>query len=506
MVEMVRSAGRFRTPIRIVYSQRALQPALTSFGLHWTPAWRLAELIASGEVSAREVCAAFLERIGRLDAQVNSFVTVLGEQAMATATALDDAYARGERDGGSLRGIPFSAKDNLFTAGVRTTLGSKLFETMVPTTDAGSVRRLRDAGAVLLGKANLPEFSSWRRSRNVLFGETVNPWDHTRSAGASSGGSGAAVGAGLVPISIGTDDGGSIRLPAALCGVYGLFPSPGRVPLDNTVVLGSVSQAGPLCRDVRDAATFLDAMSSDDGAVSLVDELERGIAGARIAWVDEAEGDVVRDRRVADSARAAAEALSQAGAHVDAPNTAWVNAMGAVPPVTPDTSAQFPGRRIYDLPEFHRAIAQPGWEQLLSPYWSPQRLLPGSPPDADTLERIAASRRAVVGQFDELFAAHDLICTPTIDSLPAPAWDAWTVGYGPPGAGDAEVIAAYVKYTLRVNVAGCVAASVPTGFVDGLPVGLQIIGRPGDEATVLRASRALEQLRPWADARPPGFA
>jgi Asp-tRNA(Asn)/Glu-tRNA(Gln) amidotransferase A subunit family amidase len=467
--------------------------------LHWLPAWQLAEMVASCEVSAREVCSSFLDRIDRLDERVHSFVMVVPDQALAVAAALDERSARGER-AGLFQGVPYSAKDNLFTAGIPTTCGSRLLKTFVPATDAGSVQRLNKAGAVLVGKANLPEFSSWRRSRNLLVGETLNPWDVSRSAGASSGGSGAAVAAGLVPISIGTDDGGSVRLPAALCGVFGFLPSPGRVPLDHTVVIGSVSQAGPICRNVRDAALFLDAMSASD--TGFAGSIDQGVNGIRAAWIVRHEGSEVSDSRVVDVAHSAFTTLGEAGAQLDEPDVVWLNASQAMRPVTVQNSVEFPGLRPFDVPEFRRAAASPGWQKLLSPYLSEARLFPVGGPSPDDDAGQGASRKAVVGQFDELFARYDLLITPTIDALAAPASSDWVPGYGWPGASDAETITAYVKYTLRVNIAGCPAASVPCGFVDGMPVGLQVIGRQGQDDLVLRASRALESHRPWNEQKP----
>lgn len=476
--------------------------------IEWMPAWRLAELVAARRLSARELCSTFLGRIDRYDGRIHSFVTVTADRSLAEADAVDEDPAPSERHG-LFRGVPYSAKDNLCSRGIRTTCGSRLLETFVPEADAGSVSRMGAHGAILVGKANLPEFSSWRRSRNLVVGETLNPWDARRSSGASSGGSAAAVAAGLVPISIGTDDGGSIRLPAALCGVYGFLPSPGIVPLDGSIVIGSVSQAGPICRHVRDAAVFLDAMRSgsprspEDGFVA---RLDAGISGARAAWLAEHEGDEVRDRRVVDLAHTAALSLVEAGADVAEPEVAWVSTMGAMGPLSEESSARLPGLRPFDVPEFCSATQDPGWTDLLSPYLSAARLLPAPPLTAEALAFHEASRRSVVGQMRELLSVYDLVLTPTIDALAAPAVAEWDPGYGRPGDPEAATIAAYVKYTLRVNIAGCPAASVPCGFVDGLPVGLQIVGRPGADSLVLRASRALEGIRPWVAFKPPAFA
>jgi len=211
---------------------------------------------------------------------------------------------------------------------VRTTMASKLFEAHQPTEDATVIARLAGAGGVLLGKANLPEFSMWGRSGNLVSEECRNPWDVRRTCGGSSGGSGAAVAAGLVPISIGTDDGGSIRLPAALNGVFGLLPSPGRVPLDGVVIGGAISAAGPLTRDVRDAALFLEAMNPDEDFTS---RLDIGIAGIRMAWAAEVDGVSPNDMRVVTCARNAAFALGQAGATVEEAGIVLVDSMGAAP-------------------------------------------------------------------------------------------------------------------------------------------------------------------------------
>ena len=414
--------------------------------IHWMPARALAELVRSGQASAREVAPTFLERIDRLDPSVHSFVTVLPERALAVAAALDERFAHGDRSG-AFRGVPYSAKDNLFTAGVRSTSGSRLLGSFVPEEDAGSVRCIRNAGGVLIGKANLPEFSSWVRSRNLVAEECVNPWDLTRTAGASSGGSAAAVAAGLVPISIGTDDGGSIRLPAALNGVFGFFPSRGRVPLDNTVVIGSVSEAGPICRDVTDAAAF----SGRDGRGdrSVLAGLESGVSGSRAAWVVEHEGAAVTDERVAGTARKAAMLLGEAGVVVEEPAVVLLSAQRAMPPVTRENSSEIPGLRPFDLPAFQQAVDQPGWQDLLSPYISADRLCATKPPSAAEPRGQQECRRAVLQQMQELFSAYDYILTPTIDEVAPTVPDD---GRCPTdyGAVDRRVDRVVRKHTLRV--------------------------------------------------------
>lgn len=462
----------------------------------WIPGHRIAEGIRGGSLSASEVVENLLRRTAAIEPRIHSFITVSAEHARERATRID-ALPRSEKQG-NLLGAPFSAKDNILTAGVRTTMASRLLETFRPTSDAAVVSRLTAGGGVLLGKANLPEFSMWARSGNLVSEECRNPWDTRRTCGGSSGGSGAAVAAGLVPISIGTDDGGSIRLPAALNGVLGLMPSPGRVPLDGVVIGGSVSAAGPLTRDVRDAALFLDAMTPGEGYAR---GLDAGIAGLRIAWISEVEGIAVNDPRVVACARAGAVALARAaGTTVEEPGPPLVDSMGATP-LSP--FAEWPtygGLRPWHLPEIQRIVGEVGWEGRLAP-----NARPGGVSGMETLSPSEAGeqrRRRVVEQMDHLLARWDVLMTPTIDQIAPLIPDEWIYPYAPPEAGPGEAVRQYVKYTMRVNLAGCCAVSIPCGFVDGMPVGLQVIGRRGAELTVLRVARTFEQISPWAGARP----
>lgn len=467
-------------------------------GLNWVPGHQIAQAIRDRRLSAREVVETVLHRIAVIEPSIHSFITIAAEIARKQAAQID-ALPQPEKPG-ALLGVPFSAKDNILTAGVRTTAGSQLLETFQPGKDAALIGRLGAAGAVLLGKANLPEFSMWGRSGNLVAVECRNPWDLRRTCGGSSGGSGAAVAAGLVPISIGTDDGGSIRLPAALNGVVGLFPSPGRVPLDGVIIGGMVSAAGPLTRDVRDAALVLDAMTPDAG---FAQGMDAGIAGLRMAWISEVEGLATNDPRVVASARAGASVLAQAaGTALDEPAQPLVDALGAATAVlTPFPDATYGGLRPWHLPEIQRAIAEPGWEERLAPNARPDSV--SGAEDAPPSEEAKQVLRRVVEQMDGILARWDLLLTPTIDQIAPLISDDWIYPYAPPEAGTEQAIRQYVKYTLPVNIAGCCAVSIPCGFVDGMPVGLQVIGRRGAELTLLRVARTFEKIRPWAGARPP---
>lgn len=462
----------------------------------WQPAHVLADLVRAGTVSAGEVVETFLARVDRLDGDVHAFITIAMEQARATARDIHCPPARGN---GDLCGVPFSVKDNVLTAGVRTTLGSLLFRAYTPSAGAPAVDRLTACGAILLGKANVPEFSAYGRTVNRLGPECRNPWDLARTAGGSSGGSAAAVAAGLVPLSIGTDDGGSVRLPAALNGVFGFVPTPGIVSMDGVVVPAAVSGIGPLARDVRDAAIAVDLMDGAGGR-GLAATLDLGVAGLQVAWMGSHATLPVTDPRVVETSRRAAHALAEAGAHVDDLDVPLVPSTGCAL-VPDDGSGRHGGMHIHELEEFAAVTAAPDWATQLAPYTNMDALQRGfgQPSDASEAED---RRRAVIGQLLELFDTYDLVCTPTIDQIAPEPHDEWGYPYGPLDVSTADARAAYTKYTLRANLAGCPAASVPSGFVDGMPTGLHIIGRPGADALVLRASRALELRRSWSPHRP----
>jgi Asp-tRNA(Asn)/Glu-tRNA(Gln) amidotransferase A subunit family amidase len=464
--------------------------------LCWRPADEIADGVRRGAFSAREVTDAFLDRVEQLEPKLHAFITVAADHARAQASAID-ALPAAKRDA-LLLGVPFGTKDNVFTAGVRTTMGSRLFENHTPSTDALMIERLSAAGAVLLGKTNLPEFSMWGRSGNLVTPECRNPWDPRRTCGGSSGGSGAAVAAGMTPIAIGTDDGGSIRLPAALNGVFGLYPSPNQVPLEGCVIGGFVSAAGPLTRHVRDAALVLDAVKPGQ---DLAGSIDLGVSGLRMVWVAEHEDTAFNDPRVVEAARTAAFALEQAGARVEDPEFVLVETQGAAPLSPFPEQPSYGGVRPFELPETKKITAEPGWEKLLAPNARQSGIVGNEL--VEITEEMARRRRRVVDQIRGLHETYDVILTPTIDQVAPLIPGDWSYPYAPPGSPAMEAIRQYVKYTHRVNLAGCVAASVPCGFVDGMPAGLQVIGRPGAELTVLRVARALEQITPWADKRPP---
>src|SRR5258705_1911418 len=293
--------------------------------LGWLSALDLTRLIRGKEVSPVEVMTALLARIDAVNPALNAYCTVAAEEASDLASAAEIGVLTGE-ELGPLHGVPVSIKDLLFTRRMRTTAGSRLLADHVPEEDAVAVERLRASGAIILGKTNTPEFGHKGVTDNPLFGPTRNPWNPALTAGGSSGGAGAAVAAGLAPLALGTDGGGSIRIPASFCGIYGLKPSFGRVP-QNPGFPGweALSHTGRMPGTVRDAALMLDAIAGPDdrdrhslpaAGRSFREACEGGIAGLSVAWSPDL-GYARVDPEVADLCAAAAERFESFGGHVE---------------------------------------------------------------------------------------------------------------------------------------------------------------------------------------------
>jgi Asp-tRNA(Asn)/Glu-tRNA(Gln) amidotransferase A subunit family amidase len=459
----------------------------------------LAARIRGRELSPVEVVEAALARIDRIDPTVHSFITICPDQALAAARAAEQAVMRGHPLG-PLHGVPISVKDCVATAGIRTTFGSLLFEDHVPDADSESVTRLVGAGAIVVGKTNLPEFCSWGRSVNRLGPETVNPWDPTRTAGASSGGAAASVASRQLPIALASDGGGSVRLPAALNGVFGLFPTPGCVPGRGAMVLnGPRESQGPITMDVRDAALLLEVMATPP-RVDFTSTIDDGVRALRAAWVPVHAGEPPMESDVVDALRDAALVLAELGAIVEEPPVSLVDSWneGTARSVAPVDDSY--GVAIRDLPGLRAALEDPARRALLSPYIDPDQVL-GRTVAAASEESLVVARD-VRAQLLELLDRYDVVLTPTIDQIAPVLPGDWGYPYGPAGSTLSESRRAYTKYTLRVNASGCAAASIPAGFVAGMPVGLQVVGRPGAEATILRVARAFEMARPWRDVAP----
>jgi aspartyl-tRNA(Asn)/glutamyl-tRNA(Gln) amidotransferase subunit A len=466
--------------------------------LGWLSALDLARLIRGKEVSPVEVMSALLARIEALNPRLNAYCTVAAEEASDLATAAEIGMLTGE-ELGPLHGLPVSIKDLLFTRRMRTTAGSQVLVDHVPEEDAVAVERLRGAGAIIVGKTNTPEFGHKGITDSPLFGPTRNPWNPALTAGGSSGGAGAAVAAGLGPLAVGTDGGGSIRIPASFCGIYGLKPSFGRVPSGPGLPgWETLSHTGPMTRTVRDAALMLDVLAGPDdrdrhslpadGGGSYLAACDAGIAGLSVAWsADLGHGRV--DPEVADLCAEAAIRFESLGCHVE-----------VVMPTWDDPEEMF--RTLASAEAFaayrDRLVES---ERLLDPSFV-ELLRAGERVTAEQYLRAMLRRRELWTEVHRFLARFDLLITPTLAVAAFPL-DA------PPIreiAGQPVSPMGWTPFTFPFNLTGQPAASVPAGFTArGLPVGLQIVGRRHADRTVLAASAAFEAEAPWRERRPPGL-
>ena len=463
--------------------------------LCWTPATELAALIRKKKVSPVEVLDAVLDRIERLNPKLNAFVTLTDEPARREAKAAERALSKKGARLGPLHGVPFSVKDLVITKGVRTTFGTPLYRDNVPSEDAPMVERLKAAGAIMLGKTNTPTFGWIGATHNLLFGPTRNPWNLGRTPGGSSGGASAAAAAGLGPLHVGTDGGGSIRIPASFAGIYGLKASFGRIPAYPPSGAWSLSHIGPMTRTVADAALMLQVAAGPDerdqtslpaAPVDYVKALAGGVKGLRVAWsADLGFADVV-DPEVRDLCAKGASAFREVGCRVEAVDPGWPSPLDC-------WSQLFGGGIATRLAPYldRKSEIDPGLYRIIETTLK-------NPPTKyvqawfDRLAWWEHPRR--------LFEKYDLLLTPTIACPP------FAIGLDNPTeiAGKSVPPYAWIPFTFPFNMTGQPAASVPCGFTkDGLPVGLQIVGRRFDDATVLRASAAFERVRPWAQHRPP---
>jgi aspartyl-tRNA(Asn)/glutamyl-tRNA(Gln) amidotransferase subunit A len=474
-------------------------------------------LLDRGAVSSRELTDACLRRIAALDPAVRAFLTVTGDLARSQAAASDERRARGVVLS-PLDGIPMSLKDILITAGVRTTAGSRMLENFVPPFNGTVVQRLLDAGAVLLGKVNQDEFAMGSSTEHSAFGPTRNPWDLTRVPGGSSGGSAAAVAAGMGYYSLGTDTGGSIRQPASLCGVAGLKPTYGRVSRFGVVAFASsLDQIGPFARSARDLALVLAAIAGQDPLDSTsqpepVDDYAAGLTGdlrgVRIGVPREYRLDAL-PAGVGAAVQAAIAQLQALGAtvkDVSLPHSDY--ALAAYYIIAPAEASANLAR--YDGVTYGLRVgaedgrADSAGVDLMSRTRGAgfgaevkRRIMLGtyalSSGYYDAYYKKAQQVRTLVAQdFSAAFAEVDLLVSPTSPTT------AFRVGE----VDDPLQMYLMDTYTIPANLAGICGVSIPCGFAGGLPVGLQLLGRPFAEGVVLRAAHAYEQATPWRLRRP----
>ncbi|HLH23170.1 MAG TPA: Asp-tRNA(Asn)/Glu-tRNA(Gln) amidotransferase subunit GatA [Chloroflexota bacterium] len=463
------------------------------------------------QVSSVELTDAYLDRIAALDPQLGVFVTVTGEEARAAARAADARRAAGED--APLLGVPIALKDVLCTAGVRTTCSSRILESFVPPFSATVVERLAAAGAVALGKTNMDEFAMGSSTENSAFFPTRNPWDPERVPGGSSGGSAAAVAASLAPASLGTDTGGSIRQPAALCGVVGLKPTYGRVSRYGLVAFASsLDQIGPFAWTAADCALLLnviagpdplDSTALPDAAPNYLAALDGDLRGLRVGVPREyfAAG---LEPGVETTVRAAIDQLAALGAEigeVSLPHTEYGVAVYYL--IAPAEASSNLAR--YDGVKYGYSVAAPslldGYFRTREEGFGPEvkrRIMLGtyalSAGYYDAYYRKAQQVRTLIkSDFDRAFEQFDVLAAPTSPTV------AFRLGEKV-----ADPLAMYLSdiCTIPVNLAGLPGLSLPCGFADELPVGLQLIGPPLAEGRLLRVAQRYQEATPWHRRRP----
>lgn len=484
--------------------------------MHTKSVAQLIEGLRERQFSSVEVTRAYLDRIAALDTQYNSFISVDETMTLAAAAAADERLAAG--NGAALTGVPIAHKDIFCTDGMRTSCGSRMLDNFVPPYNATVIQRFKTAGAVLLGKTNMDEFAMGSSNESSFYGPVCNPWDTRLVPGGSSGGSAAAVAGLLAPAATGTDTGGSIRQPAAFCGITGLKPTYGRVSrLGMVAFASSLDQAGPMAHSARDCALLLNAMAGHDpldstsSSVATEDycsKLDDSLAGLRIglpreyfgAGLDSATGECIH------SALQELEAQGATLVDVSLPHSALtIPTYYIIAPAEASTNlSRFDGVRYgyrcddpIDLHDLYTRTRQEGFGDEVK-----RRILVGtyalSAGYYDAYYKKAQQVRRLIKQdFMACFEGVDIIAGPT---TPGPAFAL--------GAKSNDPIEMYLEdvYTLAVNLAGLPGMSVPAGFVEGKPVGLQLIGRHFGEARLLNVAHRLQQATDWHLLTPPAAA
>lgn len=456
----------------------------------------IAQRVAAREISALEVTSAALAALDAAEPRIHAFATVAREEARIAAEAVDARLARGE-DAGPLAGVPVAIKDLVLTKGLRTTFGSRLYADFVPEDDDIVVERLKAAGAIVIGKSNASEFGFGAHGNNLLFEVTRNPWDLSRTPGGSSAGSAAAVAAGVCPLSIGSDGGGSIRIPAAFTGLFGMKASMGRVPLwpgcrderlPGASGWESIEHVGPITRTVADAALMLSVIAGPDPRD------RSSLPAGDIDWIATARTPPQRGLRVAYWPRWRGQPVDpRVRAAVDKAVAEFAKAydfdveVGEPPAIEIAAAFQAIIALETDLTGMRRLIAQKG--EAVSPAVTAllaQRLPLEAATDAIT------TRKAFANAMARVMARFDLILTPTLPVLP------FAADREGPDQIDGRAVGPddWCPFTFPFNLTGQPAASVPCGLVEGLPVGLQIVGPHLGDAATLGAAAAFERIRP----------
>ncbi|MFW9781587.1 MAG: amidase [Candidatus Heimdallarchaeota archaeon] len=475
------------------------------------PAWEMREKIISQELTSQELTELIIERIEKVNPIINAYCTPTFDLARELAKKADKALKNGKQLG-LLHGIPTSIKDNVDVKGYRTTCGCKVFENFISTIDDISVVRLKEAGVIILGKTNLPAFGYKGVTNNLIFGETKNPWHLERTCGGSSGGAAAAAASGISPLALGSDGGGSVRIPSGFCGLYGIKPSFGRIPHTSIKIegnLGTLVNKGPLVRYVKDAALMLDALVGADDIdryslpkpnYSFYERVEEKPNHLKIGYaIDLGDLAVIHsevEKAVLDSVRkfeqfgwsveksdvnllTPKELLARGNVNVESYSLAWwiMWTYGL-------------GYFLKSTIEKHREIMDPELVQTAEL---------GYTYSAEIINQAEIQREIIFENVCRHFKDYDILVTPTL------ATPAFELGVSSPTKIDGKdaPIGSWSPYTHPFNMSGHPAASIPCGWSsDGLPIGMQIIGKRLDDLTVLQVSKAFEEIAPWQDKKP----
>jgi amidase len=465
--------------------------------LCFRPATELAGMLRAGEISARELLDAHLSRIEQHNPSLNAIVTLDANGARSAADAADSALAAGE-DVGPLHGLPIAHKDTHATGGMRTTWGSPLHADTVPLRDELIVARYKAAGAIRVGKTNVPEFAAGSHTFNPVFGASHNPYRHGLSVGGSSGGAAAALAAGFVPLADGSDMGGSLRNPAGFCNVVGFRSTPGRVPTWPTSMGWSqLSVQGPMGRTVADVALQMSVIAGPDARVpiSLSDDpsafaadLPSSLAGLRVAWAPDLGGRVTVDPAITSVLASVGSVFEGLGASVEE--------------ACPDLSAAddvFGTLRAWIFDTNYGEISRRSPEKVKeSIRWNAEM---GAKLTGADLARAEQQHTKLYERMVTFFARYDVLLAPTTQVLPFPVELEYPTEIG--GVPQDNYLE-WMRSCTLFSATGCPALSVPGGFTDdGLPVGLQVIGAPRADRTVLEVGHAFEQATRFGDRRPP---
>lgn len=455
----------------------------------------LAQAMRRRDVAAREVVEAHLNQIDRWNPRVNAITTLVAERALEEARAADERLAAGAETG-PLHGLPIAHKDTHATAGIRTTSGSPVLRDRVPDRDELIVERLRAAGAITLGKTNVPEFSAGAHTFNPLFGPTRNPYDQARTAGGSSGGAAAALACGMHPLADGSDMGGSLRFPAGFCNVVGLRPSPGRVPHRSANGWDSLTVHGPMARSVSDVALMMSVIAGPDRRSPIAVEesaarfgppLEADLRGLRVAWSADFGGALPMEPEAADMVARQAEVFARLGCHVEEKCPDFSGAQEAFEVVRAWQLDLSLGRLV----DQHRGLIK---DSLV------RNVEAGRDLSARQLSHAARLQTRLYHRMNEFFDAFDVLVLPVSPVRPFPVETEFPTEI----AGVAqETYLDWMQSCTWVSATGLPALSVPAGFTaDGLPMGLQLVGRHRGELGLLRIGHAFEEATGHGLRRP----